>query len=903
MTAAASARSASTGEQATAMSTHTPKTIYLKDYTPPAYLIPTVDLRFELGDDCTLVHSRLRVVRAGTTPVGTSLELDGQHLELIALDLDGVPLAADRYRLDPTQLTLFDPPAFFNLEIVTRIYPQHNTALQGLYQSSGNFCTQCEAEGFRRITYFLDRPDVMAVFSTTLVAEKSRYPVLLSNGNPVASGEWDDGRHWMAWHDPFPKPSYLFALVAGHLLHIEDHFITRSGRKVTLRIYVEPDNIDQCEHAMDSLRKAMAWDEERFGLEYDLDLYQIVAVGDFNMGAMENKGLNVFNTKYVLAKPETATDADYQGILGVIGHEYFHNWTGNRVTCRDWFQLSLKEGLTVFRDQEFTSDLGSRGVKRIEDVRILRSSQFPQDAGPMAHPVRPDSYIEINNFYTVTVYNKGAEVIRMIQTLLGRDGFRRGMDLYFRRHDGQAVTCDDFVAAMADANGADLGQFKRWYHQAGTPELTVSDQYDPATRRYALTIQQSCPPTPGQPRKEPFHIPLALGLLDGEGCDLPLQLEGEHGPGATTRVLELREATHTFQFVEVPVRPIPSLLRDFSAPVKLNSAESDADLRFRLAHDRDDFNRWDAGQTLVIRAILALIEQHRQGGEGDLPDAFSAAFGQALDSADADPALLALVLTLPSEGYLAEQMQVVDVDGIHAMRRFVQRTLAERLRPSLLATYRTLHERERDGYCIDAAAIGRRALKNVCLDYLMQLDDAEARTLCLEQFHGASNMTDQLGALAPLANCEGPERVAALAAFYEHWRHEALVVDKWLSLQAASRLPGVLEVVRQLMTHESFTLRNPNKVRALIGVFSQANPRYFHAADGSGYTFLADRILELDAFNPQIAARLMAAFTRWRQYDSARQQGMRNQLERILAAPALSPDVYEIAAKSLGREE
>lgn len=881
------------------MSTHTPKTIYLKDYTPPAYYIPTVDLRFELGDDCTLVHSRLRIVRAATTPAGTPLELDGQHLELIALDLDGVPLAADGYRLDADHLILFDPPPSFDLEVVTRIYPQHNTALEGLYQSSGNFCTQCEAEGFRRITYFLDRPDVMAVFSTTLVADKVRYPVLLSNGNPVASGEWDDGRHWAAWHDPFPKPAYLFALVAGHLQHIEDHFITHSGRKVTLRIYVEPANIDQCEHAMDSLRRAMAWDEERFGLEYDLDLYQIVAVGDFNMGAMENKGLNVFNTKYVLAKPQTATDADYQGILGVIGHEYFHNWTGNRVTCRDWFQLSLKEGLTVFRDQEFSADLGSRGVKRIEDVRVLRSSQFPQDAGPMAHPVRPDSYIEINNFYTVTVYNKGAEVIRMIQTLLGRDGFRRGMDLYFRRHDGQAVTCDDFVAAMADANSADLGQFKRWYHQAGTPELTVGDRYDPATCRYTLTIRQSCPPTPGQPHKEPFHIPLALGLLDAEGHDLPLQLEGENGPGATTRVLELRATEGTFHFVNVPVRPVLSLLRDFSAPVKLNSSASDDDLRFRLAHDRDDFNRWDAGQTLAIRAILALIEQRRQGREGGVSDAFSAAFGRALDS-DADPALLALVLTLPSEGYLAEQMAVVDVDGIHAMRCLVQRTLAERLQPLLLETYRTLHEQERTGYRIDAATIGRRALKNVCLDYLMQLDSAEVRALCLAQFHGAGNMTDQLGALAPLANCAGPERAEALAAFYARWRHEALVVDKWLSLQATSRLPGTLEVVHQLMTHEAFTLRNPNKVRALIGAFSQANPQYFHAVDGSGYTFLADRVLELNAFNPQIAARLMAAFTRWRQYDPIRQQGMRGQLERILAAPALSPDVYEIAAKSLG---
>ncbi len=897
------------------MSTKTPKTTRLADYAPPAYQIPTVDLRFELGEDHTTVHSRLRIVRAESTPIGAPLALDGQHLELIALELNGAPLAAERYRVDADRLTLRDPPAEFELTVVTRIRPQDNAALEGLYQSSGNFCTQCEAEGFRRITYFPDRPDLMAVFNTTLIADQARYPVLLSNGNLADSGELADGRHWATWHDPFPKPCYLFALVAGHLKHIEDHFITRSGRKITLRIYVEPENIDQCNHAMYSLQQAMAWDEERFGLEYDLDLYQIVAVGDFNMGAMENKGLNVFNTKYVLAKPDTATDADYQGILGVIGHEYFHNWTGNRVTCRDWFQLSLKEGLTVFRDQEFSSDLGSRGVKRIEDVRILRGSQFPQDAGPMAHPVRPDSYIEINNFYTVTIYNKGAEVIRMMQTLLGRDGFRRGMDLYFQRHDGQAVTCDDFVAAMADANGVDLGQFKRWYRQAGTPELTVSDAYDPAARRYTLTVRQSCPPTPGQPCKEPFHIPLALGLLDAEGRDLPLQLatnppgadappplkRGVDEPQPTTRVLELHEAEQTFHFINVPARPIPSLLRGFSAPVKLNSAESDADLRFRLAHDSDDFNRWDAGQTLAIRAILALVEERRQGRDWTLPESFSAAFGRALAS-DADPALLAQVLTLPGESYLAEQMAVVDVDGIHAARRFVQRTLAERLREPLRATYETLRARPGDGYRIDAAAIGQRALKNVCLDYLMQLDDAGLRALCLEQFHTAGNMTDQLGALASLANDDSPERTDALAAFYHRWRREALVVDKWLSLQATSRLPGTLAVVQDLMTHEAFNLRNPNKVRALIGAFAQANPLHFHAADNRGYTFLADRILALNAFNPQIASRLMTVFTRWCKYDPARQQGMREQLERILAAPELSPDVYEIAVKSLGRE-
>ena len=884
------------------MPTKTPKTTYLKDYTSPAYYLPTVDLHFDLGEDFTTVRSRLQVERADTTAADTPLVLDGQQLELIALEIDGVPLAADRYQVDEEHLTLFQPLASFELTVVTRIRPQDNASLEGLYQSSGNFCTQCEAEGFRKITYFLDRPDVMAVFTTTLVADKARYPVLLSNGNPVGSGESDDGRHWATWHDPFPKPCYLFALVAGNLRYLEDTFRTRSGRVVTLRIYVEPENIDQCEHAMYSLKQAMAWDERRFGLEYDLDLYQIVAVGDFNMGAMENKGLNVFNTKYVLAKPETATDADYQGILGVIGHEYFHNWTGNRVTCRDWFQLSLKEGLTVFRDQEFSSDLGSRGVKRIEDVRILRTSQFSQDAGPMAHPVRPDSYIEINNFYTVTVYNKGAEVIRMIETLLGRDGFRRGIDLYFQRHDGQAVTCDDFVAAMADANDADLSQFKRWYHQAGTPELSVHDAYDAATHAYTLHVRQSCPSTPGQPDKAPFHIPLAMGLLDATGGDLPLQLEGENAAQGTTRVLELREPEHVFRFINVPVRPVPSLLRGFSAPVKLNSTESDADLRFRLARDRDDFNRWDAGQSLAVRIILGLIEDRRQGRSWALPESFSDAFGEALESG-AESALLAQVLSLPGEIYLAEQMDVVDVDGIHDARLFVQQTLAQRLREALLARYQALHSSERDGYSTDAAAIGRRALKNVCLEYLMRLDEASLLHLCLEQFQTASNMSDQLGALVSLANHDGPERNTALATFYERWRGEALVVDKWLTLQATSYLPDTLNLVKTLMKHEAFSLKNPNKVRALIGAFCQANPVHFHALDGSGYTFLADQILALNAFNSQIAARQVAAFTRWRKFDPTRQQGMRDQLERILEAPKLSPDVYEIVAKSLGRHE
>jgi aminopeptidase N len=624
----------------------------------------------------------------------------------------------------------------------------------------------------------------------------------------------------------------------------------------------------------------------------------IVAVGDFNMGAMENKGLNIFNTRYVLAKPATATDADFQGIEGVIGHEYFHNWTGNRITCRDWFQLSLKEGLTVFRDQEFSADMHARTVKRIDDVRILRSTQFPQDAGPMAHPVRPASYIEINNFYTVTVYNKGAEVIRMLHTLLGKAGFRRGMDLYFERHDGQAVTTDDFVNAMADANGVDLEQFRRWYSQAGTPEVAAHGVYDPHTVTYTLTLRQSCPPTPGQSRKEPFHIPLKIGLVNAEGRDLPLQLAGEAKPSGSQRVLELRAPEHSFQFVNVPGEPIPSLLRGFSAPVKLLFDYSDADLMFLLAHDSDEFNRWEAGQQLACRTILGLIEDRRQGRSWALAEEFSAAFGKALSTATLDRALLARLLTLPDEAYLAEQMEVVDVDGIHEARLFAQRTLAARLRDTLLATYEAHHERGE--FRGDAAAIGKRSLKNRCLDYLMQLDDPPLRALCLKQLQQADNMTDELGALAPLVNCDCVERSIALANFEQRWRREPLVMDKWFTLQATSHLPATLAEVKSLMRHPLFTLKNPNKVRALIGAFCQSNPVRFHAADGSGYAFLGEQVLALNGLNPQIAARLMGALTRWRKYDAGRQALMQAELERILKIPNLSPDVYEIASKSLG---
>jgi aminopeptidase N len=643
----------------------------------------------------------------------------------------------------------------------------------------------------------------------------------------------------------------------------------------------------------------MAWDEEVFGLEYDLDIYMIVAVSDFNMGAMENKGLNIFNTKYVLAKPDTATDSDYQGVEGVIAHEYFHNWTGNRITCRDWFQLSLKEGLTVFRDQEFSSDMGSRGVKRIDDVRILRSLQFAEDAGPMAHPVRPESYIEINNFYTVTVYNKGAEVVRMMHSLLGKDGFRRGMELYFQRHDGQAVTCDDFVAAMEDSNKINLQQFRRWYSQAGTPEVSIDRHYDPVTQSYTLKIRQHCSPTPGQVDKVPFHIPLAVGLLNHQGRDLPLQLDGENAPGEEkTRIVDLCKSEQTFRFINIPEDPIPSLLRGFSAPVKLTIDYSDDELMFLLTHDSDDFNRWEAGQQLIIRIILRLIEERRLGQPWLLDSKLADALRTTLDS-NADPALLAQIITLPSENYLAEQMDIADVKGIHDSRLFLQQKLAAMLRDDLLNTY---HANKDNGpYQIDAKAIGRRSLKNCCLEYLVQIEgQTDMLTLCLEQFWNADNMTDELGALRVLANQAFPERNEVLQHFYQRWQHEPLVVDKWFALQANADLVNTLEQVKSLMQHQAFNIKNPNKVRALIGTFCHHNPVHFHAINGSGYIFLADQVIALNILNPQIAARLLSALNRWRKYDEPRQAMMHRQLERILATPSLSPDVYEIATKSIG---
>ncbi len=866
-----------------------PKTIYLKDYQPPAYEVVSLDLHFDLHDSETVVTATQTLKRLRPEP----LVLNGEELKLLSIKIDGETLPESQYEVSDERLTISDLPASCTLEIKTQINPKENTTLDGLYLSSGNFCTQCEAEGFRRITYYQDRPDVMTLFTTTLEAERERYPVLLSNGNRVDGGELANGRHWARWEDPYKKPCYLFALVAGDLQFVEDRFTTMSGREVVLRIYVEAHNIDKCDHAMASLKRAMKWDEERYGREYDLDIYMIVAVDDFNMGAMENKGLNVFNSKFILARPDTATDTDYAQIEGVVAHEYFHNWSGNRVTCRDWFQLSLKEGFTVFRDQSFSADMFSHAAKRIEDVNMLRSAQFIEDGGPMSHPVRPDAYVEINNFYTLTVYEKGAEVVRMIHTLVGADGFRRGSDLYFERHDGQAVTCDDFIKAMEDANAIDLSQFKRWYSQSGTPQVAITTRYEAASQRYQITFSQSCAPTPGQPTKAPFHIPVAMGLLDERGEAIPLTLEGEEERGPLHRVLNLTEASQTFTFCNVAAEPVPSFFRHFSAPVKIEYGYRDEALAFLMAHDDDEFNRWDAGQRLAIR----LLSQHL-AGESDAAtlEQFSGAFGQLLANTELDPNLVAEALRLPKESYLSEFFTPADPVAIHRARRRLMQTLARRHQVALQRLYDDLVQ---DDYTIDAAAIGRRALRNVCLTYLMTLETPAVITQAYRQFESANNMTDVMAALACLVNVDAPERDRALSAFYRKWQGEPLVVDKWFALQATSSLPGTLAQVKALQEHEAFSIRNPNKVRALIGAFCAGNPAQFHQADGEGYRFLADSVLRLDALNPQIAARLLSPLIQWRRYDEQRQGQMKAQLARILAAESLSKNVYEIAAKGV----
>jgi aminopeptidase N len=877
----------------------THKTVYLKDYRPPDYRIETVNLEFDLDETRTRVKALMTVVCNHDRCEGIHpFVLNGEALALKAIKLDGQTLSEQDYKLDETTLTVLRVPDRFTLEIETEINPAANTELSGLYMSASGFYTQCEAEGFRKIIYYPDRPDVMAQFFTTIVGDKKKYPVLLSNGNLIGSGELKDGRHFAKWHDPFPKPAYLFALVAGDLARVEDKFTTRSGREVLLHIYVQRHNQDKCGHAMESLKLAMKWDEEAYGREYDLDLFMIVATDDFNMGAMENKGLNIFNSKYVLARPETATDSDFQGIMGVVGHEYFHNWSGDRVTCRDWFQLSLKEGFTVFRDQHFMEDMTSAGVKRISDVNVLRTHQFREDASPMAHPVRPESYVEINNFYTVTVYNKGAEVIRMMRTLLGPEGFRKGTDLYFSRHDHSAVTTDDFVKAMEDANNADLGQFKLWYSQAGTPELEVKRSYNPRTKHYELTFKQYCPPTPGQPEKKPFHLPVAVGLLGKDGQDLPLKLKDEAADAGAgkLKILELRKPEETFVFTDIPDEPVPSILRHFSAPVKVRLDLTDDERLFLMANDSEEFNRWDAGQQLAIKIILDLVKDLQQGRALRLDRPFISAFDKTLESKTLDKAFQAFALSLPAETYLADFMAEIDPGAIHEARRFVQKTLATELRE----TFHTVFYINQDNgpFRHDQESIGRRSLKNTCLAYLMELDDPGIRKLCEEQYRTAGNMTDTMAALANLANVDCPERSDALAAFYDKWKNDPLVMDKWLSIQALSRMPNTLETVKGLLAHPAFNIKNPNKVRALIGAFS-ANTVRFHDPNGEGYAFLADHVLAIDPLNPQIAARLVSAFTLWKRYDEKRKKLMKAQLERIMKTQKLSKDVHEVMSKSL----
>ncbi len=874
-----------------------PQTIYLKDYTCPEYLIDAVELEFDLDEQDTLVRSKLSLRRNPQSEVSNApLVLMGEELQLVSIALDSHLLAETDFALSAESLTIHQVPQdqAFVVSIKNRINPKANTALEGLYLSSSMLCTQCEAQGFRKITWFLDRPDVMTRFKTTLMADKSKYPVLLSNGNKIAQGDLDNNRHWVSWEDPFAKPCYLFALVAGQLESVADQFTTMSGRQIALEIFVEQHNVDKCDHAMQSLKNAMLWDEQTYGLEYDLDLYMIVAVDHFNMGAMENKGLNVFNTKFVLARPDTATDSDYEHIEGVIGHEYFHNWTGNRVTCRDWFQLSLKEGFTVFRDQEFSGDRTSRAVKRIEDVNALRTRQFAEDAGPLAHPIRPEAYIEINNFYTLTVYEKGAEVVRMLHTLLGADGFRKGCDLYFARHDGQAVTCEDFVTAMEAANGVELKQFRLWYSQAGTPVLNVSQKYDADSQTLQLSIQQSCPATPNQAQKLPMHIPVKLGLLAADGSAAEIVFNGQRSQEVT---LDVTEAEQSFSFENLPQQPVVSLLRGFSAPVSLKIQRSLEELAFLLRHDSDTFSRWEAGQQLASQVIFKLIDDLQNQRPLALDAVVVEAYRSIVNSESSDLSYQALLLTLPEESYLSGQMAVIDVDAIYQARQFVRKTLAVQLQAEFKQLY-LQHHRDESG-CFTADAVGRRRLKNTCLSYLLSLETAENYQLASQQFASAGNMTDQMAALSVMVNSHHPAKAQALDGFYQQWQQEALVIDKWFALQATSSLPNTFATVQALMQHPAFDMKTPNRVRALVGAFTQANPLHFHAKSGDGYRFLADQVLVLNSLNPQIASRMVTGLAQWRRYDVARQLLMKQQLQRIVDTEDLSKDVYEIASKSL----
>lgn len=887
------------------MQVGTPVTIYRKDYIAPGFWVDTVEMGFDLHPQRTHVATRI-TMRRNHDSAEKDLVLFGEDIKLLQLRMNGVNLKKSAYTLSKERLVISNAPDQVTLEIETAIAADKNTTMSGLYVSNGNFFTQCEAEGFRKITYFPDRPDVMASYTVMLRGDKKLYPVLLSNGNLLEQGDLGDGRHYAKWEDPFKKPSYLFALVAGKLVCQEEKYKLKSGRKVLLQVWVEQGNLDKTQHAMDSLKNSIRWDEERFGLELDLDRFMIVATSDFNMGAMENKGLNIFNTKYVLANSRVATDTDYAGIESVVGHEYFHNWTGNRVTCRDWFQLSLKEGLTVFRDQEFSGDLvgneTGRAVKRIEDVRVLRQLQFSEDAGPMAHPVRPDSFVEINNFYTVTVYEKGSEVVRMYYTLLGHDGFRKGMDLYFQRHDGQAVTCDDFRAAMADANGRDLKQFERWYSQAGTPRVKADANYNAAAKTYTLTLSQTCPKTAGQAKKLPFHIPVALGLIDADGNNVALQLQGDSAT-STTKILELKEAQQIFVFTNIDREVTPSILRNFSAPVILEFDYSDEQLAHLLAHDSDPFCRWEAGQRLAMRRLLKLVNSVQQGETLSLDDLFINALRKTLNDQNLDPAFRELVLTLPSEVMIAEEMAIADPQSIHAARQFVRATLAQHLKADLLQAYQD--NLTPGKYSPDAQSAGKRALKNCALAYLVEWPDTATYALAHTQYQEAENMTDRIAALNTMLHCSSAldkahskTRKQVLADFYKEFESEALVLDKWFTLQATAPTVDV-EQVRALMQHKAFSMSNPNRARSLIFAFCNANPVRFHAADGSGYALWADCVIALNKLNPQVAARLSRSMDRWTKYPKANQALMKSALQKVAATKNLSKDVLEVVTKAL----
>lgn len=875
-----------------------PNVIRLRDYQPPNHLIDSLALTFVLEAGQTTVTANVHGHR-NPAAKGSDLPLvvNGRDQEILSFQVNGVALSAQDWAHDDEVLSLPDPGERFHYQVVSRFDPAANTALEGLYVSHGMYCTQCEAEGFRRITYFPDRPDVMTTFQVRIEADKTLYPKLLSNGNLSAEGDLEGGRHFAEWQDPFAKPAYLFALVAGDLDHLDDHFTTASGRRVALQIYVEKGQVDKARYAMDALKRSMVWDEQTYGLEYDLDRFMIVAVSHFNMGAMENKGLNIFNSAYILADVDTATDTDFQNIEAVVGHEYFHNWTGNRVTCRDWFQLSLKEGLTVYRDQEFSSDMGSRAVNRIQAVERLRRAQFPEDAGPMAHPVRPDSYIEINNFYTLTVYEKGAEVVRMMATLVGRDGFRKGMDLYIRRHDGQAVTTDDFVACMAEANNLDLSQFKRWYDQAGTPSIKVQLHHDAAAQTARLAVTQTLAATPGQDNKVAMHIPLAVGLIGPDGKDLPLVLQSDavsaEEPAMTTRVLDVTEDHQEFIFKNIAPLPVPSLLRDFSAPVRLTIDRDLDELGFLMAHDSDPVARWDAGQELALRVLLDMV-----AGRPAATEQLITAIGAILEDDNVDAGFRARAIVLPAAIEIGDALPVYDVDGVDQARRSLRQQIGSQLGESLNRLYPVM----RDAHAADdlsAPAMATRALANNALGYLVASGTDAAIDLAAAAADVNGTMTTVLAALAALSAVDCPQRRDALDAFHDRWQDVELVFDKWLALEAGSPLPGVLGRVKALMQHPRFDVGNPNRVRALIGAFVRSNPVYFHAADGSGYAFLSRQILDLDPKNPQLAARLAGVMARWRRFDDSRQDQMRAALTEIMSREGLSRDTFEVASKAL----